>query len=102
MYFVQILFPLYETGAKRIERNAFDNVAQEPSERFGEVTLYARAPATGLWQEDAERTTRDDIVECDVIVETLDVHRWERYRRSLEQTFAQQELVIRSQELRKL
>ena len=63
---------------------------------------YTRAPATGLWKEDAERTTRNDIVVGEVMVETLDVHWWERYRRSLEQTFAQQELVIRSQEIRRL
>ena len=29
---------------------------------FGGVTLYARALTTGLWQEDAGRTTCDDIV----------------------------------------
>jgi hypothetical protein len=102
MHLVQILLPLYETGEKRIERSAFDNVAQELNERFGGVTLYARAPATGLWKEEAGRTTRDDIVVCEVMVETLDVQWWESYRRGLEQTFAQQELVVRSQEMRRL
>src|SRR3954463_16236819 len=51
MHIVQILLPLYARHANRHERSAFDNVVHELNERFGGATLYARAPATGLWKE---------------------------------------------------
>ena len=102
MYLIQILLPLYGAGGKRIGRSVFDRTARELSERFGGATLFARAPATGLWQENGGHTARDDIVVCEVMVETLDTDWWAKYRRSLEHAFAQQELVIRAQEIRRL
>jgi hypothetical protein len=36
------------------------------------------------------------------MVETLELEWWGQYRRGLEQTFAQDELVVRSQEIKRL
>jgi transposase-like protein len=36
------------------------------------------------------------------MVETLEPEWWRQYRRGLEQTFAQDELVVRSQEIKRL
>jgi hypothetical protein len=102
MHLVQILLPLYDAAGKRFERGAFDRIVQELSERFGGVTLHARAPATRLWKESPDKTARDDIVVCEVMVETLEPEWWRQYRRQLEQTFAQNELVVRSQEIKRL
>jgi len=102
MHIVQILLPLYDQRSKRYERSAFDNIVQELSERFGGATLYARAPATGLWKETSGQTQRDDIVVCEVMVETLDAQWWAGYRHSLERTFGQEELIVRSHECRRL
>jgi hypothetical protein len=51
MHLVQILLPFYDPAGDRFERRAFDRIAQDLSNRFGGATLYARAPATGLWME---------------------------------------------------
>jgi hypothetical protein len=102
MHLVQILLPLYDQHAKLHERSAFDKVVHELSERFGGATLYARAPATGLWKQTAGKTERDDIVVCEVMVEALDAQWWARYRRMLEQAFGQEELVVRAHECRRL
>jgi hypothetical protein len=51
MHLVQILLPLCDAAGERFDRSAFDRIAQELSERFGGAMLYARAPATGLWNE---------------------------------------------------
>ena len=102
MHLVQILLPVYRNDGQRMERSVLDGVAQELSERFGGVTLYARGPATGLWKEDSGKTARDDIVVCEIMVETLDTDWWQRYRQHLEQVFAQQELLIRAQQIQRL
>jgi len=102
MHIVQLLLPLYDRHAKRHERIAFDKVVHELSERFGGATLYARAPATGLWKQTPGQTERDDIVVCEVMVEALDAQWWAGYRRVLEQAFGQDELVVRSHECRRL
>ena len=102
MHLVQILLPLCDASGKRFERSAFERITQELSERFGGVTLYARAPATGLWKASPGKTARDDIVVCEVMVDMLEPEWWRRYRHRLEQTFAQDEIVVRSQEITRL
>lgn len=102
MHLVQLLLPLHDAAGKRFERSAFDRIAQELSERFGGATLYARAPATGLWKDSPGKTARDEIVVCEVMAETLEPEWWRRYRRALEQAFAQDELIVRSQEIKRL
>ena len=72
------------------------------SNRFGGATLYARAPATGLWMKSPGKTARDDIVVCEVMVETLEPEWWKHYRLRLERTLLQDELVVRSQEIKRL
>ncbi|HYE92005.1 MAG TPA: hypothetical protein VEA38_13330 [Terriglobales bacterium] len=66
------------------------------------MTAYARAPATGLWVPQPGRTTRDDIVVYEVMVEELDRAWWGAYRRALEARFAQDELVIRAHLIERL
>ena len=92
MHLVTLLLPAYD-----------EEVAHELTERFGGVTAYARAPAKGLWKETPQHgTTHDDIVVYEVMVDTLDEEWWRQYRRTLEQRFAQKELVVRAQEIRRL
>jgi hypothetical protein len=103
MHLVQILLPLQGPGGRAFPREHYSRVATELTDRFGGMTAYARAPAAGLWQEDGSgRTLRDDIVVYEVMVEGLDGDWWAGYRRELEGRFAQQELVVRAQEMRRL
>lgn len=96
MHLVQLLLP-----AGR-EAKHYDDVMRELTERFGGVTTYSRAPAVGLWKDTAHSTEADDIVVIEVMVEKLDAVWWAGYRRALEETFEQRELVVRSQEIRRL
>ena len=74
----------------------------ELTERFGGLTAYSRAPAQGLWAEDGEPPRRDDIVVYEVMAESLDRSWWRSFRSLLEERFAQDELVIRSQQVERL
>ena len=99
---VQILLPLYDADGRRFDAGLYDRVASELTARFGGITAYARAPATGLWQPDSGRTTRDDIVVYEVMVDGLDRAWWTTYRRELEARFAQEELVVRAHAIERL
>ena len=90
MHLVQLLLPLVD------ERAIFDEVMHELTERFGGVTAYTRAPASGRWKNPSADTERDDIVVVEVMVEELDKPWWARYRRGLEKRLRQKALVVRA------
>ena len=103
MHLVQILLPLRSPHGNAFPGAEFARVATELTDRFGGMTAHTRAPASGLWQEDrGGPTEHDDIVIYEVMVDELDPAWWAEYRRTLELRFAQQELVIRAQEMRRL
>ena len=102
-HLVQILLPLQDPGGRAFPRDQYSRVATELTDRFGGMTAYSRAPAAGLWQEDGSgKTQRDDIVVYEVMVDELDADWWTGYRLELERRFAQQDLVVRAQEMRRL
>ena len=102
MHLVQILLPLRGPKGNAFPHAEYSRVAEELTEQFGGMTAYSRAPAAGLWQEGDGETTRDDIVVYEVMVEAIDTAWWSGYRRTLEGRFAQQELVVRAQDIRRL
>ena len=96
MHLVQLLLPVVG------QREVFDEVMHELTERFGGVTAYTRAPAAGVWKSSSQSTERDDIVVVEVMVARLDREWWAAYRRHLEQRLAQKELVVRAHEIQSL
>ena len=55
-----------------------------------------RAPARGVWRDDAGETSRDDIVIFEVMTPTLDRQWWAKFRRHLEGHFRQESVVVRA------
>lgn len=97
MHLIQVLLPLYDNAGERLPRNLFKTVASELTEHFGGLTAHTRAPAAGLWKEDAQTTTRDDIVIYEVMADRLDRDWWRDYRSGLETRFRQDVVVVRAQ-----
>src|SRR4051812_14214805 len=98
MKLVQLLLPVYDNEGTRQAEALFRRVREELTDRFGGLTEHTRAPARGLWQDDATgRTNLDDIVVYEVMVEDIDRSWWTAYRAELEQAFRQKELIIRAQ-----
>lgn len=102
MHLIQVLLPLYDNDGERFPRRLYSQVRDELVDRFGGLTVYTRAPASGLWQESEGRTTRDDIVIYEVMAQRLDAPWWGRYRAELEGRFQQQALVARAYEIQLL
>jgi len=101
-HLVQLLLPLYDNAGNAFPGAHYTKVRDELTERFGGLTTYSRAPAQGLWQEAGGPPKRDDIIVYEVMTHALDRGWWAGYRVTLEQRFAQDELVIRSQEVERL
>jgi hypothetical protein len=96
MHLVQLLLPLFRNDGRRVEPELFADVRRELIARFGGMTAYARSPAKGIWEPDAGRVERDDIVVYEVMVDDLDEEWWRAYREALERRFEQQSLVVRA------
>ena len=101
MYLVQLLLPLAREQGQRFERALFEQLEKELTARFGGLTAYPRAPATGLWDEQGQ-TIREQVVVYEVMVESLELAWWAMLRQRLERQFEQDELVVRAQEIQRL
>ena len=94
MYQVQLLLPLYDNEGRAFARPEFARVRDELAEKFGGVTAYTRAPAEGVWKDDAGGVSRDSVVAFEVLADTLDRDWWAAYRAALAARFRQDELMI--------
>jgi hypothetical protein len=102
IHLVQLLLPLYDNAGRAFPADHYTAIRDELTERFGGLTAYSRAPAQGLWQESDGPPKGDDIIVYEVMTDMLDRQWWHEYRRSLERRFAQDEIVIRSQQVERL
>jgi len=103
MQLLQILLPVFDNAGQRFDHGKFDALRQELTERFGGVTAFVQSPAQGLWKDRQSGTTaHDDMILVEVMVETLDRRWWKAYRTRLEQSFAQDEIVIRAIDCQRL
>jgi hypothetical protein len=98
VYLVQLLLPVYDNDKRAFPRAYFDQVRQELAHRFGGVTAFVRSPAVGLWKDEEQDITRDDVVMFEVMADHLDEAWWKRYRQKLENTFRQEKILVRALE----
>jgi hypothetical protein len=96
MYLVQLLLPLHDAVGNAFERELFERIRNELTERFGGVTAYMRSPAEGLWRAGSGAIEPDDVVIVEVMCKELDRAWWANYRERLTTELGQQELVARA------
>ena len=96
MYLVQILLPLFDNAGHTFDASEYVRLRAELADRFGGVTAYTRAPARGVWKDEAGGTSRDDIVIFEVMTPDLDHEWWIRFRKELEERFRQDSLIVRA------
>ena len=96
MYLVQILLPVYDNAGHAFRPADYAQLRSELADRFGGVTAYTRAPARGVWKDDAGETTRDDIVIFEVMTGDLDRGWWSGFRKELERRFRQDSVIVRA------
>jgi hypothetical protein len=96
MWLVQIFVPVSKESDE-----AFPDIKEQLSTRFGGVTAYSRAPAEGIWRE-GKTKEKDDIVIVEVMTDDLDRDWWHGFRKRLERRLNQDELVVRVQAIERL
>jgi hypothetical protein len=101
MHLVEIFLPLADKSGNSFEDDRFAEVRTTLTERFGGVTAFTRAPAQGVFK-DAGKEVHDDVVLIEVMTDALDREVWARYRKHLERTFGQDEILIRATAVEKL
>ena len=99
MQLIQLLLPLYNNRKELFAQEIFTGIQQGLTEKFGGITTYTRAPATGLWKETEDKTVKDAIVIYEVMAEEIDKNWWQSYKTKLEAIFNQEEILIRSWEI---
>jgi hypothetical protein len=97
MQLIQIFLPLYDNRQQPIADSQFQTVRKELVEKFGGLTAHTSAPLEGLWKDDPQHTTRDDMVIFEVMADALDKSWWQNYRHQLEIRFKQEQVLIRAQ-----
>jgi hypothetical protein len=102
MHMIHLLLPLHDNNRRQFEPQQFQIVRRELTERFGGVTAFLRSPAVGLWKEDDETVSRDEVVMFEILSDRFDEHWWQEYRRKLEADFKQDEILIWAVEVKKL
>jgi hypothetical protein len=98
MYLIQILLPLRDNDGIALDKFKYDGVRKYLTNRFGGVTIYMRAPASGIWKEDGEEV-RDEIVIFEVMAEDVDREFWRSYLVELQDVFRQEVIVVRAQRI---
>ena len=96
MHLIEIFLPLTDNDGTPFPVAAHKSVERELTDRFGGVTAYPRAPASGLWKVSATERHHDDLVVYEVIVRDLDTSWWAEYRHKLERAFRQERLIVRA------
>jgi hypothetical protein len=97
-YVVQILLPKERGGGEPVSQRWFEDFLEELTGRFGGATSFVRAPGQGLWRSGNE-TERDNIAVIEVMAAKLAPEYWRSLRERLERELAQEEIVIRAQEI---
>jgi hypothetical protein len=98
MHVVELFLPLARKDGSSQPDGLFGEVRAELVERFGGLTAFTRAPAEGLWENEAGAVDKDRIVIFEVMDENFDADWWRDYRGELETRFDQDEVLLRASE----
>lgn len=101
MHLVEILVPLRDNHGVPLPEDRFSALSATLADRFGGLTAFTRAPADGFWTDGGE-SVREDVVVFEVMIEELDRAWWSEFRQHLEESFRQEEIVIRAHEIERL
>ncbi|WP_026629161.1 hypothetical protein [Dyadobacter alkalitolerans] len=98
MQLIQIFVPLTGPNGTPFDDSLFNQVKDKLTQHFDGVTIYQRAPATGLWKEGGT-AVRDEIIIYEVMAPELNLDFWVPYKAGLEKQFGQKQILIRTSEI---
>ena len=100
-YIVELLLPRQTGSGEPVAVHWLEQLLAELTDKFGGVTSFLRAPGKGLWQTGG-KVEQDNIAVIEVMTAKIDPVYWAKLRERLERELAQDEIVIRAHETRRL
>lgn len=101
-YLIELFLPLQDNEGNAFARAQVEAVRETLTRRFGGVTAFMRAPATGAWKDHAGRVNRDQVVRLEVMTDDMDRDWWGEFRMHLEAEFKQEEILVRATRIERL
>lgn len=99
MHLVQLFLPKTDNLGANLPMQSFARVRTTLVERFGGMTAYTRAPARGVWIDEAAEPVDDGLVVYEVVVDRIDRNWRSEYLAGLQAEFRQQRLPVRAVEM---
>ncbi len=96
MFLVQLFLPLYDNEGNKFNKSYFAYTRRLLVQEFGGVTVYNRAPAEGLWQDENGEVSKDDIIIFEVMTKKIKKTWWKGFKKIVKNTFSQKEIMVRS------
>jgi hypothetical protein len=96
-HLIELFLPLADNEGRPFSRADHQAVEQMLADKFGGVTAYPRAPASGRWRSSDSDEQHDDLIIYEVMAEELDESWWLAYRKNLQDSFHQERILIRCQ-----
>lgn len=102
MHLIELFLPLYDSQGNRFPEKIFADLKNELTEKFGGLTIHSKAPATGLWKPANDKPIKDTIVIYEIMTDNIDEDDWQRWKKQLQNDLEQDEIMIRSTQIRLL
>jgi hypothetical protein len=96
MVLIQMLLPTRSPRGEAFPDELLRRTRQELVDRFGGVTAYMRAPATGVWTSPDGDVEVDSVVMVEVLSDDFDRGWWKNYAVALKERFRQEAIHIRA------
>ena len=96
MVLIQMLLPTRSSEGSAFPEDLSRRTREELVERFGGVTAYTRAPATGVWTSPEGDVEVDSVVMIEVLGENFEKVWWRSYAKTLKERFRQESIHIRA------
>ncbi|MBL7712866.1 MAG: inorganic diphosphatase [Chitinophagaceae bacterium] len=93
---IQLFLPLQDAQGKPFPQTYFTTVQKQLLDKFGGVTVYSYAPASGLWENEQSSIVSDKMLIFEVMADTMDIRFWEQYKSAVTKKFRQKELLLRN------
>jgi hypothetical protein len=100
MRLLQIFLPVRDNKNKPFPKGHYTRIRKTLTHEFGSPTAYTRAPAEGLWKDEQNDSQHDEMVIFEVMAAEIDKPWWKRFKKDLQHTFAQDEIIIRVQKVK--
>ena len=99
MVLIQMLLPTRSREGSAFPDDLMRRTREELVERFGGLTAYTRAPATGVWTSSEGGVEVDSVVMIEVLSQDFEKAWWRSYAETLKERFRQESIHVRANDV---